>query len=227
MVALSPRLRAVLNCVAETPCKILADIGTDHAYLPIEAVRTHACERAIACDIVPGPLDIAKKNILAAGLSEKIETRLGNGLQPISPNEPDCIAITGMGGKNIEEIISAAHEKIGNARLILSPQHDLEDLRRFLHKNLYSILNEKLVREEIKNRSRFYVILTAQRANNVTPYTDSEYFTGRISCPDFPEYLREMHLKITKYIGSISDVNARELAEKRLIWLKEKLKRRN
>jgi len=217
---ITPRLRAVLDCVAETQCEILADIGTDHAYLPIEAVRKNICENAIACDIVPGPLKMADYNIRSAGLAERIEIRLGDGLQPLSPNEADCIVIAGMGGMRIIDIISVAHDKIKNARLILQPQHDLEDLRRFLHKNLYNILEEKLVREKTKGRSRFYVILVAQSTDGITPYTDAEYFTGRINCSNFPEYLYEKQKKISGYINSVSDEAARKTAEKQLEWLR-------
>ena len=221
---MTPRLRALLDCVEK--CKILADIGTDHAYLPIEAIRKNICERAIACDIVPGPLNIASQNIRAAGLQARIETRLGDGLNPLSQNEADCIVIAGMGGMNIINIISAAQKKcqgdgsVDNApRLILQPQHDLEELRRFLHKNLYNIIEEKLIRE----RERFYVILISQRANEneIATYTDAEYFTGKIISPHFTDYLREKHKKISGYINSVSDEKSRELAKKQMKWLEE------
>jgi tRNA (adenine22-N1)-methyltransferase len=189
----------------------------------VKAIRENICEHAIACDINVAPLETAKKNIHAAGLSSRIETRLGDGLQPLSHNEADCIVIAGMGGMNIIEIISAAHEKISNAKLILSPQHDLENLRRFLHENLYNILEEKLVCEKTKKHSRFYVIVVARRvacAEEISPYTNAEYFTGKIFSPDFAAYLREKHEKISGYISSVSG-DAHELAQKQLTWLEE------
>jgi len=237
---LTKRLRALLACVDS--CRCLADIGTDHAYLPIEAVRKGICERAIACDIADGPLKAAAENIRAAGLLERIEMRLGDGVEPLAPGEADCIVIAGMGGQRIIDIVRHAHGKnrgnvskvthsletlnnsgstgkVGNARLILQAQHDLEELRRFLHENLYNIEYEKLVREG----ARFYVIIAAQRAEKIEPYTDAEYFTGRITCPDFPAYLCEKHAKISKYIGAISNENDRTLAFRRLSWLEGKI----
>jgi len=205
-------------------CRVLADIGTDHAYLPIEAIRAGFCETAIACDIVHGPLKMAEFNIRAAGFAGRIETRLGDGLQPLAPNEADCITIAGMGGKNIMHILSAAPQTAENARLILQPQHDLEDLRRFLHANSYNILEEKLVHEKSKKQSRFYVILIASYTTDlITPWTDADYFLGQINSPHLHEYLREKHRKISGYINSVSDISAQKLAQQRLEWIYEKL----
>jgi tRNA (adenine22-N1)-methyltransferase len=205
------RLQTMLSCIRE--CGTLADIGTDHAYLPIEAVRGGLCKKAIACDIVKGPLDTAKKNIKAAGLENYIETRLGDGLQPLQKNEADCIVIAGMGGMNIMEILESP--KAGNSKLILQAQHDLEELRRFLHAKKYRI-KEYLVRE----RSRFYVVTEAEKAGTIETWTDKEYFLGKAESEDLQAYFCGMHSKIAKYIDSL-DGTARKLAEKRMAWLKK------
>jgi len=210
---LSPRLQAVLELIE--PCKVLADIGTDHAYLPIEAYRAGLCEKAIASDINPGPLKIAESNIKAAGLSKKIETRLGDGLNPLNPGEADCIVITGMGGMRI---IGILNEKTQNARLILQPQHDLEELRRNLHAKGYAI-EEKLVREA----SRFYIIICAKKASNVKAWSDKEYFLGNLSGEFWQSYLQQKREKIERYIHSISDNAARIKAEQQLKWIEETL----
>jgi tRNA (adenine22-N1)-methyltransferase len=211
--SLSPRLQAVLDCVEK--CAVLADIGTDHAYLPIEACRQNFCEKAIACDVNDAPLEIAKNNIHDAELSHKIETRLGDGLEPIHTNEADCIVMAGMGGMKIIEILKESREKITNAKLILQPQHDLEELRRFLHAHSYNILEEKLTRE----RRRFYVIITARREEKIIPYTDAEYFLGKFSCDEKNFYFRDLHNKISKYFNNITDENEKKSAETRLKWL--------
>ncbi|MCL2198169.1 MAG: class I SAM-dependent methyltransferase [Defluviitaleaceae bacterium] len=209
------RLLTILSCIGK--CDVLADIGTDHAYLPIEAIREGICKTAIACDISEGPLNIAKKNIDDAGLSDRIQTRLGDGLAPLCEDEADCIVISGMGGMKIMEILSAMPVK---ARLILQPQHDLEELRRFLHKYMYNILEEKLAYE----RGRFYEIIISQKSEKILPYTDAEYFHGRIKCPHFLPYLREKRDKIKEYIHSVSH-NSKE--HKRLKWLEEKCQNGN
>ncbi|MCL2388580.1 MAG: class I SAM-dependent methyltransferase [Defluviitaleaceae bacterium] len=211
------RLTAILNCIDK--CETLADIGTDHAYLPIEAINAGLCERAIACDIGIGPLKMADFNIQTAGLQNRIETRLGDGLAPLQEGEADCIVIAGMGGMRILEILSAEPNKAKNAKLILQPQHDLEELRRFLHANKYNIIEEKLAWE----RSRFYVIMVARflssTENEIAPWTDAEYFLGKIA--NAQPYYQEMHKKITGYIDSINDETAHALAKKRLKWLEE------
>lgn len=206
-------MQTVLECIEN--CDVLADIGTDHAYLPIEACRVGFCQKAIACDILPRPLKMAEFNIKAAKLESRIETRMGDGLQPLLVNEADCITIAGMGGMRICGILSDAPKKAENAKLILQPQHDLEELRRFLHSNMYKI-EESLVRE----RSRFYVIMVAQRGE-VVPWTDAEYFLGKTSGADSTLYFHEMHKKISGYIHFITDEKMLELAKKRLAWLKE------
>ena len=218
MSFISPRLQAVLECIEK--CNVLADIGTDHAYLPIEAVKKNFCERAIACDINKGPLETAKKNILNAGLYEKIETRLGNGLEPISVNEADCITITGMGGMLIKDILQNAQHKIKKSKIILSPQHDLEELRRFLYLNKYKI-KEKLVRD----RERFYNVLIAHVTNEEQPWTDTEFFLGKIESPDIDLYYLMLHKKISGYIHFITDEGTRQRAEKQLKWLEEGIKK--
>jgi len=199
-------------------CDVLADIGTDHAYLAIEACRRGICSRAVASDIGKGPLESAVKNIKAAGMEHRIETRLGDGLVPLLENEADCIVIAGMGGMRILEILSAAPEKIKNARLILQPQHDLEELRRFLHSNMYNIIEETLVRE----RSRFYIIMVAELSDTIIPWTDAEYFLGIAKrSSDLLLYFAEMHKKISAYINSVTDESTRKIAEKRLEWLND------
>ena len=219
-MAISLRLRAVLDLINN--CDILADIGTDHAYLPIEACNANLCTKAIACDINKGPLDIANVNIATAGLCNCIETRLGDGLKPLNTNEADCIVISGMGGMRIWNILQSEPCKARYAKkLILQPQHDLEELRKKLHGTGYEISTEKLVIED----SRFYVILLARYIGEVTQWEEQEYFFGRYlsESEDFMQYLNYHHVKITRYIQSINDYDTRQLAETRLEWIKSQL----
>ena len=218
---ISLRLQSILHAIP-LGCKVLADIGTDHGFLPIEAALIGLCEKAIACDINAGPLESAARNIEAfkEDLTRPVETRLGNGLAPLRENEADCVVIAGMGGKLIMEILCASPEKIANATLILQPQHDLEELRRFLHANKRTI-KEVLVRES----SRFYIILTAEVARGeITPWSDAEYFIGKISGEHALLYLRETHRKIAGYIHSITDEHDKTLAQTRLAWIEQRLK---
>ena len=165
---LSPRLQAVMDFVGGG-VSILADIGTDHAHLPIAAVRHGLCGSAIACDLNPGPLAIAGGNIRDAGLDGKVETRLGNGLLPLLPGEADCIAIAGMGGMRIWGIIVEGINQARQAsRLILQPQHDTVLLRKNLHGAGFEIYDEAIVREVVGGREHFYAVVAAR-------YTGGDY----------------------------------------------------
>jgi len=213
---LSKRLRAILDLIKN--CHTLADIGADHGYLPIEACRLDICQKAIACDINKAPLEVANANIHDTGLSDRIETRLGDGLNPLNNDEADCIVISGMGGLRIWNILDNGENKAKFAsKLILQPQHDLEVLRRRLHSTGYKIHDEKLVLED----SHFYVILVASYTDEIGEWTAQEYFLGKYLCqsPYFLEYLLEQKEKIERYFSSIKDAATRKQAEQRLEWL--------
>ena len=218
---LSARLQGVLDFVVRRETKVLADIGTDHAFLPIEACRLNVCERAIACDLNKGPAKIAARNIESAGLSHRIETRVGDGLQPLSPGEADCIAICGMGGVRMWNILKDRQEQ---ARLILQPQQNLPEFRNLLTSNGYDILDEQMVLED----SQFYVIFSAIYAgsNNTAPWTEKECFLGRHLMAKNSDsemwqlYLSEKRAQIERYIH-VNHEPTREHATQRLNWIKE------
>lgn len=86
---------------------VLADIGTDHAHLPVYLVERGVCPRAIASDLRPGPAEAARKSIRAAGLTDMVEVRIGDGLTPVAAGEVDDIAVAGMGGETIAGILEA------------------------------------------------------------------------------------------------------------------------
>lgn len=152
---LSPRLKAILSSVEG---RVLADIGTDHGYVPIIACLEKRVERAVACDACPGPLARAQENIVSAGLENRIETRLGFGLRPLKYGEVDCVVISGMGGMNIIEILKDPAVKLPIKRLIVQPQRDI-----FLVKDTLADMGFEIVSEtEVKDRGRTYSIITSE-----------------------------------------------------------------
>jgi len=216
---LSHRLQAILEHIVGD---CLADIGTDHGYLPIQAILDGRCKKAIACDIRPGPLGACEANVRTAGLADCIDIRLGDGLQPLLPGEADTIVISGMGGMAMWNIILEEIQKAKLAtRLILQPQHDLEELRKNLHAVGFEIFFEKLAREG----SRFYVILGTRYTGTQQAWTPKEYFLGKHLLLNEDEnlhiYLAAQHEKISRYIQSINDEKSRETAENRLKWIKD------
>lgn len=142
---LTPRLKAIAAWVPQGAK--LADIGTDHAYLPVWLVLHGRVESAIASDLRKGPLERARLTGRTYG-AEGIDYRLGNGLSGIGPQEADTIVIAGMGGENIASILAAAPwTGDGVHTLLLQPMTRSAQLRRFLMENGYAITREALVRD--------------------------------------------------------------------------------
>ena len=158
----TPRLKKIIDYVNT---RVAADIGTDHAYVPIELIKSKRAARVIASDVRRGPLYIAKSNIAENGLSDKIETRLGSGLSVLSPGEADTVIIAGMGGELIADILSKDDMTARQAELILQPMNSQYELRRWLIDNNYTILKEDLENEG----KRIYNILIV-KSGRMRPY---------------------------------------------------------
>ncbi|MCD7880828.1 MAG: class I SAM-dependent methyltransferase [Clostridiales bacterium] len=185
---LSPRLRTVAGLVPEG-CRF-ADIGTDHAYLPVWLLRNGVVETAIAGDLRPGPLAHARETAERFGCTEQIQFRLSDGLAALAPHEADCIAMAGMGGETVRGILSAAPWTRENVRLLLQPQSNLPELREWLTENGYAIWQEYCVREE----QRWYTVLVVLGGESDTRWTPGTRIAGRpetwaAGCP-WGDYLR-------------------------------------
>lgn len=144
-LTLTSRLQLLADWVPQGAA--FADVGTDHAYLPVWLVINGRVSHAIASDLRKGPLERAKMTGRTYG-AEGIDYRLGNGLETVQPHEADAIAIAGMGGENIASILTAAPWTAdGKHILLLAPHTKAELLRRYLMENGYAILREALVRD--------------------------------------------------------------------------------
>ena len=153
---LSRRLHAVAGKV--TRGNRLADIGTDHGYIPIYLVSEGICPSAIAMDVNQGPLDRADAHIREYGLSDKIGTRLSNGLERLEASEADSIVIAGMGGALMTDILNCGMHVIESGKeLILQPQSEIFKVRHFLHDNGYMIVDEQILKEE----GKYYFVIKA------------------------------------------------------------------
>jgi len=133
--------------------EILADIGTDHAYLPIYAVQNHIVKRAIACDIHRPPLQSALFNIQKFNVTNQVECRMGSGLSVLLETEIDLISMAGLGGMTIRSILSEDYEKAKKAKsILLQPNNHEADVRLWLASSGFKILDEGVLRD----RKHFY-----------------------------------------------------------------------
>ena len=138
------------------PVGVLADVGCDHGYLPIYLIQTGRIRRGIAMDIGEGPLQRAREHIACEGLENVIQTRISDGLTQLSPYEADAVVIAGMGGELIMDILSRGEAVARSlSQLILEPQSQLPQVRRFLREQHYFVTDEDLVLED----GKFYPIL--------------------------------------------------------------------
>ena len=176
MIKLDARLKMAAEEVR--PGKRIADIGTDHAYLPAFLIENNICPSAIAADIGKGPLENARKiTSTSKDLSDRIELRLSDGLKEIKEDEVDDIVIAGMGGILIAEILTAAPwVKDENKRLILQPMSHAEDVRKYLCENGFEIIKEKACTDGRHN----YIIIVAEFRNKENDKDEAFYYKGLI-----------------------------------------------
>ncbi len=195
---LTKRLEAVASFIVSDR---LTDIGTDHGYIPIYALKTGMISHAIACDISADCVEKCRQNAELYGVLDRLHARKADGLDGITSDEAQSrtLVIAGMGGQNICEILS---KRPGLTKcfkqLILQPQSFVSDVRRMVHHLGFVIDDERMVQE-----GHFYMILSCININELCtsymsvdePYTDIEYLWGRVllkrRCPVLKEYLEQ------------------------------------
>lgn len=168
---LTPRLHAIAMQVPQGTR--LADVGTDHGYLPVWLLLHGRIEKAIAADLREGPLNRARETARRYGQAENISFRLCNGLEDIAADEVDTVAIAGMGGETIAAILEAAPWSRQGKLLLLQPMTGMRQLRQWLQSRGYVILEERLAREG----KRLYSIWTV-RGGTMLPLSPAELWVG-------------------------------------------------
>ena len=203
MAILSERLRAVAEMI--TPGIPVADIGCDHAYLPIYLAKENVSPYIIACDINAGPISKAKENIEDVELEEKIDVRQGDGLSVLSPGEARSVVLAGMGGKLMIRILSEGEDVLASAdEIILEPQSDVSTVRHYLQDNGFRIISENMVSEE----GKFYPLIKA--VHGEMNWDKEIYFRyGKILLREENPVLHEFLLIEKKYCSDL----LKELAE--------------
>ncbi len=187
--SLPPRLALLADLAA--PCDTLADIGTDHAHLPVFLLQTEGCRCAMACDVNEGPLRRAQANIEAYGLSDRVSVIQSDGLRSV-PDTYDVLVIAGMGGDLISKIL-LEHPPSCAKKILLQPMTKPEVLRRFLFRHGYSILREFAVSEGEK----IYIIFQVS-FRPISSFSETDCHIPRAIQPsvdalDYLEHLLNSH----------------------------------
>ncbi len=171
---LSNRLQAVAGLVSEG--LFVADVGTDHGYIPIYLLESGRNPKAIAMDINRGPLLRAREHILDHGLSDAIEVRQSDGVSALAPGEAQTVVIAGMGGALTIKILTEGEAVFRSLReFVLQPQSEIEKVRRYLNENGYRIIKEDMVLED----GKYYPMMKAENAPD-TAYDAAELRYGRM-----------------------------------------------
>ena len=189
---LSPRLRLIADVVP--PCDCAADIGTDHAYLPVYLIRQNRCRNAIATDLRPGPLKRAEATLCRFHTEGKIALRLGSGAEILHPGEADVIVVAGMGGLVMGEMLRTSADVFAAAKqIIFQPMTAVSELRQAISENGFSITDEYLAKEDT---TLYHILVVASMPESV-PYSEEELVFGRKLMENRPEHFDEyiLHMR--------------------------------
>ena len=209
---ISKRLELVASFVPQGA--ILLDVGSDHAYLPIELVERGQIEAAIAGEVVVGPYQSAVKNVEAHGLEEKIQVRLANGLAAFEEaDQVSVITIAGMGGRLIATILEEGLDKLASVeRLILQPNNREDDLRNWLQDNDFQIVAESILEEA----GKFYEILVVEAGQMKLSASDLR-FGPFLSKEVSPVFIKKWQKEVTKLEFALSQIPEKNLEERQVL----------
>ena len=205
---ISKRLELVASFVPQGA--ILLDVGSDHAYLPIELIERGQIESAIAGEVVEGPYQSAVKNVEAHGLKEKIQVRLANGLAAFEEaDQVSVITIAGMGGRLVARILEEGLDKLASVeRLILQPNNREDDLRIWLQDYDFEIVAENILEEA----GKFYEILVVEAGQMKLSASDVRFgpFLSKEVSPVFVQKWQKEAEKLEFALGQIPEKNLEE-----------------
>ena len=209
---ISKRLELVASFVPQG--SILLDVGSDHAYLPIELVERGQIKSAIAGEVVVGPYQSAVKNVDAHGLEEKIQVRLANGLAAFEEEDQvSVITIAGMGGRLIATILEEGLDKLASVeRLILQPNNREDDLRIWLQDHGFQIVAESILEEA----GKFYEILVVEAGQMKLSASDVR-FGPFLSKEVSPVFIKKWQKEATKLEFALDQIPEKNLEERQVL----------
>ena len=184
-MSLDPRLSLAFDLYED--CDLAADIGTDHAHLPIALLRAGKCRRMVLTDLSPDALENARENVGRAGLTDRVTLRLGDGLEPLRET-CGTVSLLGMGGRTIQEILLRGRDRLRAAPLILSAHTDLPLVRRAVMEIGYRLVSET----PCLDAGRYYLLMKVLPGEE--ELTPREIRLGkplfRSASPVLPAYLK-------------------------------------
>ena len=208
---LSKRLETVAKMV--TIGNVVADIGTDHGYVPIYLVKNKISPFAYAMDINEGPVKSATENVDREGLSGQIQVIQSDGMEKLEHGAADTVIITGMGGELIVDILEKSTVNDTVKEFILSPHRRVDLVRKYVNDSGWHIKEEKM----LVDAGKFYTILKAVKGEETEPYREIEYRYGRCLLNEknavLKEYLEKENNKFQKIRDVMLEKNSKEIEQ--------------
>lgn len=223
---LSTRLTTVAKYIQEE--SFLADIGSDHAYLPVYCVQRKKAKKAIAGEVVKGPFESATSTVLQYGLSHQITVRLGDGLDVLMDDAVDHITICGMGGQLIRDILERGKSKLEQTkRLILQPNVAAHYIRKWAYENGWVLICEEILKEDEKI---YEILVLEKKARDSLPILEEldmifGPFLRKEKSDVFLEKWQREHKKLVKVRESIQNAPKTPENLTRLKEIKQEIQR--
>lgn len=201
-----------LASLFDTKDLVIADIGSDHGYLSIELAQTNPNRHIYNIEINQEPLNNSISNVNKANLSHQIDCVLNDGLKDWKhPISFDAICISGMGGKNIVDILNNANKDVTIQKLVLSPNNNVAALRRYLVTNGYRFIIDTWINDHNVN----YPVLVVSRSTGEVYQTEADIYFGKLNLqslsPEFIDYYKNLYSRIiNKKLDQVSEKYNRE-----------------
>lgn len=223
MTLLSKRLQAVYQMVDNNTR--VADIGSDHAYLPVELIEQNVATYAIAGEVAVGPMSRSKEDVDKFGLTDKIDVRLGDGLAVIKEADKiDTVTIAGMGGILIQNILShATVEQLSHVQtLILQPNIGEPLVRHWLAENNFQIVDEDIVEED----RHVYEIIKATKVSTPVDLTDAQFLMGPVLIQkQTPTFVAKWQHKLNSFHKAVVNMqNAKHIDQSKIDAMNQDIK---
>lgn len=211
---LTPRLKIIADSIQGY--ESVADIGSDHAYLPIYLAKSERIKSAVATDVNKGPAEISKKRIKGHGVETKISVRRGYGLEVIKPGEAEVIVVAGMGGILIKDILDRNVEVAKSAKLlILQPMRDSDKIRKWLFEHGFDIIDEELVKDQNKIYEVIWTRPVSEKREAKGPMLVGNIIIEK-KHPLAVEYINEKINELEKVIKDLEGMETRKCSERTL-----------